>query len=432
MRQTKGGRDHLYNYEESLALEEDELHPAQYPVPTKYERYDNSPFLKTNRQVRSDSVIQPSLKAKAKHESKSQVKFKGPKQSRLKHSMREVSESTGKKIFSRKASVKEMVELNSNAYNDHSHYISVPQSFAGVKNINFDQDDTKGRQKTVKNGKSFKKKREARKPLNFRSIDRLNQSKTNTSTVGKKNVQSTKVPKEKYHAKNPVEKAEKLRKRHILFLCRMNPLKYRITAFAQEVAAKKIQKYFKQYLHNKKEQERIEFERKRLQIMCNYSKAVIRKYATQYLLRKRRLRAMLEYHKKYNLSKILLIQRKFRAPKVVTHKINFRKFKQRLYALIQGWKVRRIMSYIKSIPEMKEAIDFIRLRNDILNEDTEDLFSKKIIQQFPEKVDFFNRKFNDLYENTVWIKKPVEEEIQKVKKVVVESKSKSQVRILFL
>lgn len=48
--------------------------------------------------------------------------------------------------------------------------------------------------------------------------------------------------------KNSAMKAEILRKNHISHLTRRNPLKYRIVAFAQEVAAKKIQRYFREYI----------------------------------------------------------------------------------------------------------------------------------------------------------------------------------------
>lgn len=148
--------------------------------------------------------------------------------------------------------------------------------------------------------------------------------------------------------------------------------------------------------------------------MKNYARAVIRKYVTLYLIKKRQLKELLDFHRTRNLAKIKLIQRKYKASKSKPKKLNIRRFKEVFYFTLIGWRVRRILSYIKSLPEMREAMDFIKLRNDILQEDQNDLFSQRIVHQFPEKIKVFRNKFDDLSENAVWIKKP--KEVQPVAK----------------
>ena len=61
---------------------------------------------------------------------------------------------------------------------------------------------------------------------------------------------------------------------------------------------------------------------------------------------------------------------------------------------------------MKTLPEIKEAIDFIKLKNDLEDPDPNDMFSRQIINQYPEKLAIFNTKFYDLLENAIWIKKP--------------------------
>lgn len=59
---------------------------------------------------------------------------------------------------------------------------------------------------------------------------------------------------------------------------------------------------------------------------------------------------------------------------------------------------------MKTLPEIKEAIDFVKLRNDINDSDQNDMFSRQIIAQYPEKIQMFQDKFYDLLENAIWIK----------------------------
>lgn len=111
----------------------------------------------------------------------------------------------------------------------------------------------------------------------------------------------------------------------------------------------------------------------------------------------------LEFHRIYHSSAILLIQTKWRALKARPKKINVKRFKDLFYSTLIGWRIRRILSYMKSLPNIKEAIDFAKLRSD-LDDDPTDMFSLQIIAQFPEKIAVFHEKFEDLYENAVWIK----------------------------
>jgi len=55
---------------------------------------------------------------------------------------------------------------------------------------------------------------------------------------------------------------------------------------------------------------------------------------------------------------------------------------------------------------MKECMDYVMLRHDIKEDTPTDLFSKQIIEKYPEMVKQFLEKFYDLNENAVWIKKP--------------------------
>jgi len=108
-------------------------------------------------------------------------------------------------------------------------------------------------------------------------------------------------------------KAERLKKSHISHICRRNPKRYRIIAFAQEVAAKKIQNNFRNFIKERKMRMEIKVQEGLKRFKINYSKAVIRKYAIQYLLRKKEKAENFNQHKDHNLDKIIKIQRTFQA-----------------------------------------------------------------------------------------------------------------------
>ena len=161
-------------------------------------------------------------------------------------------------------------------------------------------------------------------------------------------------------------------------------------------------------------------------ILENYANATIRKYVTLYLLEKKAKREQLEFHRIYHLPEITFIQEQWRKQKTRLPKLDVPRFKQLFYAYLQGWKIRRIMSYLKSLPEVKEAIDFVKLKADVEQHDNNDAFSRQIMMQYPEKLEMFQDRFQDLLENAIWIKKPVPKLVNKAKKPYIKSNSKNE------
>lgn len=140
--------------------------------------------------------------------------------------------------------------------------------------------------------------------------------------------------------------------------------------------------------------------------MKNYARATIRKYVTLFLIKRRAKKEMLEFHNNYHLDEIKHIQTKYRHWKATPKKINVPRFKQLFHATLLGWRVRRIIGYLHNVPQVREAIDYINLKNDIKEGHASDAFSKQIIEKYPGMVKIFTDSFNDLIENAVWIKKP--------------------------
>ena len=98
--------------------------------------------------------------------------------------------------------------------------------------------------------------------------------------------------------------------------------------------------------------------------MKNYARAVIRKYVAIFLLDRKKKREWIEYHKIYHLNEVVYIQEKWKALKARPPKLNVKRFKEVFYGALIGWRIRRILSYLKSLPEIKEAIDFVKLKGD--------------------------------------------------------------------
>lgn len=96
--------------------------------------------------------------------------------------------------------------------------------------------------------------------------------------------------------------------------------------------------------------------------------------------------------------------------------MNVPRFKQLFSAYLLGWKQRRILKYLQDAPKVREAIDYIKLRNDINDKATTDLFAKQIVEKFPAMMKLFHDSYNDLVENTVWIKKPEQKQSKVAKK----------------
>lgn len=168
------------------------------------------------------------------------------------------------------------------------------------------------------------------------------------------------------------------------------------------------------------------FEQAKKRIQKNLARATIRKYVTLYLLEKKEKREQLEYHELYNLPEIIYLQTKWRAWKSKPPKLDIKRFKANFYACLLGWKVRRIMSYLRTLPEIKEAIDFVKLRNDLEEHNPHDMFSRQIIAQYPEKVAIFQYKYEDLMENAIWIKKPTIKAVTKQRKPFVKQNAKRE------
>jgi hypothetical protein len=244
------------------------------------------------------------------------------------------------------------------------------------------------------------------------SMKQVKKAKVPTKNVSKNNnlVLDIKNKKKKSHNKNirfdktRAARADKNRKNHIAHLSRNKVNKAKIIEFACKVAAKKIQRIYRDYLEEKKERERIRFEQAKKRCMKNYARATIRKYVTLFLMKRRAKKEMLEYHNKYHLDQIKHIQTKYRYRKAAPKKINVPRFKQIFHAFLLGWRVRRIIGYLHNVPQVREAIDYIKLKNDIKEGHENDPFSKQILEKYPGMVTIFTESFDDLIVNAVWIK----------------------------
>lgn len=263
--------------------------------------------------------------------------------------------------------------------------------------------------------KTQKKLKTSRKPLNFRNVN-LQSSKLSARKILKKPQASSKL-------KNSLSKSEKIKKSHISYILRRNPLRFRIIAFAQEVAAKKIQNAYKKYLQLLEDKREAELQVAILKIRYNHSERVVYQYLSEFLHQKKHLKDLLAHHQAYNLQGILKIQRKFRSLKSQPKKLNVGRFKTLFSAFLVGWKTRRVLTHLKSLPEVQEAMDFIKLKSDITTTKTADLFSQKIIQQFPEKAQLFHSAFENKISSGIWFRKPQSKEGKSKVKSVKKEKS---------
>ena len=225
--------------------DDEEVQSTHQPQPAKYERYDKPSFIKTSTKGRSGSVSQMTFSAKAKLDNKTQTSSKQPAFSNNRY--RRENSANNYSRTAKKNSIRSKYELNHSVSNDHSNYAAnVPQSSCHAKMINLEYSD--GRDTHMSSRKSKINKR----PLNFRSIKREKQAKSKVAGF-KDTRQGNNSNKNKEKAvKNTAKKAQKLKKTHISHLVRCNPLKYRIIAFAQNVAAKKIQNSVKKTILSKR------------------------------------------------------------------------------------------------------------------------------------------------------------------------------------
>jgi hypothetical protein len=380
------------------------------PKPAKYERYDSNSFLKQSTQVRRASTSQLSLKKKATQEKKSQIRQSNYCTQKQKRDL--VSKSNGRVSRYKK---KDEMKLSNSAYKDHNQYTTkIPQSLTSAKRLKFESKDKNCKRK--QNHVS----RESDKPLNFRSIDRTAQSNRHLLSTSSRILATDSGWKKKA---NKQSKAMKLRKNHISYLLRWNPLKYRITAFAQKVAAQRIQRHFRKYIERKKRNQKVSFEIGIFKLRKTFAKWVIKNTVTRYLIKKAEMKSLLNMHRQLNLEKISFIQRKIRSLKSPSPKFSIKRFKELLFAFVMGWKERRILAHLKSLPGIKETVDFVRLRNDFKLEQEEDLFLQKIKEKCPEFIESFKQKYFELIEAHVWIHKPAKEKyLEKMSKYKTKSR----------
>lgn len=71
-----------------------------------------------------------------------------------------------------------------------------------------------------------------------------------------------------------------------------------------------------------------------------------------------------------------------------------------------GWKVRRAFATLTNNEKTHEAIVVIKI-NEEAKSQNENLFFKQIIEKFPESMDLFHEKLNELLNSQSWIEKPI-------------------------
>lgn len=142
--------------------------------------------------------------------------------------------------------------------------------------------------------------------------------------------------------------------------------------------------------------------------MIRYKAAIrtLQKFFKQIYLVHKAKKQVLEECKKNHMSKILRIQRNYRNFKTCPKKINVPKFKAKLLATIIGWKVRRALAILKSNQQIMEAMDVIKMHEDTKKQEN-NLFFKQLLEKFPEMVELFHSKLNEILESKTWPEKPV-------------------------
>lgn len=104
---------------------------------------------------------------------------------------------------------------------------------------------------------------------------------------------------------------------------------------------------------------------------------------------------MLKKCQRYHLDKIIKIQQFVRKRKTQSKKLNFRKFKDQLLAALKGWKIRRIFAILRNDEKYREAIEIIKM-NEEIKKKANNLFFKQFIEKFPEMMKLFHSKFEEL------------------------------------
>ena len=175
----------------------------------------------------------------------------------------------------------------------------------------------------------------------------------------------------------------------------------------QKLSAIKIQKFWRARIRRR----RIKLEH--LKYISSIRR--IQKWYRKYQVFKKRNEEILNIWKSKHINKVLKIQRNFRKHKSMIKKINMKRFKANFLAAIKGWRIRRILAILKNDEKVREAIDIIKLNLDTKIKKGNNLFFKQFIDKYPEMMQLFHSKFEELYQKQGWFEKP----ITKVKILVI-------------
>lgn len=99
------------------------------------------------------------------------------------------------------------------------------------------------------------------------------------------------------------------------------------------------------------------------------------------------------------------IQRNYRRYKTNPKKINIKRFKSAFLAALKGWRIRRIFATLRNDEKVREAIDIIKLHEDTKKKGNS--YFKQIIDKYPEMMELFHTKLNQLIDHKGWFDKPI-------------------------
>lgn len=165
----------------------------------------------------------------------------------------------------------------------------------------------------------------------------------------------------------------------------------------QKIAAIKIQKYWRARHRRRK----MRFEKLRIESSI---RRIQRWY--RHISHKIKVKNAIMNNGLKNLAYLIFIQKEYRKYRDRPKKINIPHFKLTLLAVLKGWKVRRVLDVLKSEQKTREAMDIIILYEESKKK-TNDLFFKQFNEKFPEMVEFFHTKFDEMIHSNVWYQKPV-------------------------
>jgi hypothetical protein len=121
---------------------------------------------------------------------------------------------------------------------------------------------------------------------------------------------------------------------------------------------------------------------------------------------KKQKQQLLEQMQKNHLNEVMRVQRAYRKHRACPKKLNVRRFKQVLLGAALGWRVRRIFDVLNSDHEVREAMDVIKMHEDAKDQE-DNLFFKQLKEKFPQMMDLFHSKLNELMKSKSWPERPV-------------------------